>query len=588
MEKILLTDTSNFIKQYKSDEFSESNKKKMLNIAIVNNINIDVLEFLLKKGCKLDDTSFHFLIYKYQTDKLSRIVKLLIKYNIKLTSKDLNIAVRSGKSNIVLDMLKYNVPPDINTLNNAFDSKLEKPLIKEIYDYCRLHNVAEIHRYPYSVDMTHFIITELKIPITMELMNSFEIIYYPNNNEIAKTKLIIIEFIKSLQCISAKCANAIVILPYNREEAFGKYLKSIATAHKITYFNAKIYILPAINEFILSSISNKNILDFMITYAYEITHHAYIRREDSIKFENRFLNKLKCFNDIFSKQTINDDLISNNTISLLYGIHNLHFIKLLIDTLEIDVYKFNKSDLMCIYHRHYPYYYDYNNMTISVDTYKSEFKKLCLPCRFASIDIDETLLPENCNDIINNTTDTINQLLTDSGRDIIVFINGSLSASLNTNDIICYDKEDLKKLIDDPDNKFYECTGELITGTNDKKLGKYTPEDSPYIKFYINMDGLNGFIHINDINHMLHCTSFCKIFYIIPKLNAYQGHQNSEQMMITHSISWQNAYGPLDQMNFIGANHCQYGSNILVYTFAICTDTEKCVKSLINPVAFKE
>ena len=55
--------------------------------------------------------------------------------------------------------------------------------------------------------------------------------------------------------------------------------------------------------------------------------------------------------------------------------------------------------------------------------------------------------------------------------------------------------------------------------------------------------------------------------------------------MITHSIGWKVAYGPSQNIGraMVSANHCQYGSSILVYTLKLCKDPERCIKSLADP-----
>jgi hypothetical protein len=56
--------------------------------------------------------------------------------------------------------------------------------------------------------------------------------------------------------------------------------------------------------------------------------------------------------------------------------------------------------------------------------------------------------------------------------------------------------------------------------------------------------------------------------------------ENGTQKMISHTVSWQNAYGPPGNVDYYGANHCQSGSNILIYTLKVCRDPERCVRSI--------
>lgn len=189
------------------------------------------------------------------------------------------------------------------------------------------------------------------------------------------------------------------------------------------------------------------------------------------------------------------------------------------------------------------------------------------------IKIDESKIPPNCNDIIEMTTNKIDDVINDvSGMIILINYNG-MGGEITDDDIMCYSKDSLKDIYEDTDNWFYECNGPLITGTQDKKMGFYN--QTKYIKFPINYDGLNGFIEHHMFKKMMRYNS--NIYYIVPKID-----HNRVQVSITHSISYKNSYGPRAFMNFVSENHCQAGSIIMIYEFARCKDTKTCVKSMLN------
>ena len=191
--------------------------------------------------------------------------------------------------------------------------------------------------------------------------------------------------------------------------------------------------------------------------------------------------------------------------------------------------------------------------------------------KFSFVNVNENDIPSNCNDIILATSHDIDEIIADK---YVIFINIAEN-NITENDIMCYERDSIKNMMEDKDNHFYECKGNLIQGTNDRTMGTYNSEKYFYIKFPVNIDGLNGFFAEDIISNAYHSRNI-NIFYIIPELD-----DDGIQKSFTHSVSWQNAYGPIEDRNFVSANHCQHGSNILLYTLAICTNTETCVKSFL-------
>jgi hypothetical protein len=186
---------------------------------------------------------------------------------------------------------------------------------------------------------------------------------------------------------------------------------------------------------------------------------------------------------------------------------------------------------------------------------------------FEEADVDERDMPNStCSDLYTLEDDK-NIVAHLEEEDTFLFIN---RGSTNDFDILCFEKSYIEGIISDKNNNWlYECTGRLIPGTNDRSMGQFI--NYPYIKVPINDSGLNGFIPLIQLRTLLRSNN--RIYYIYPFLEA-----DGTQKMITHTASWQNAYS--SNPNYVSANHCQAGSNILVYTLKLCREPERCVRSI--------
>ena len=193
-------------------------------------------------------------------------------------------------------------------------------------------------------------------------------------------------------------------------------------------------------------------------------------------------------------------------------------------------------------------------------------------------DIDETNFTfDTCRDLMLD--DNVNIVAHLNETDTFLFINGN-PAEIGVS-ILCFDKNTIRQfLVNKNDNWFYECNGPFLTEinpvtgeriiTNDRTMSSIV--NFPYIKIFLNEEGLTGFVPLNQIRKLL--SSSYKVYYIYPML------ENGTQKMISHTVSWQNAFGPAENRNFVNANHCQSGSNILIYTLKVCRDPERCVRSI--------
>lgn len=224
---------------------------------------------------------------------------------------------------------------------------------------------------------------------------------------------------------------------------------------------------------------------------------------------------------------------------------------------------------------------EYSFAAVSFDEEDFDFEE--------AADIDERNFTFNtCKDLILDENVNIVEHLNET--DTFLFINGNPSEIGAS--ILCYDKNTIRQFLENKnDNWFYECdgpfltlrdtiTGEVvrdtITGeeiiTNDRSMSSIV--NFPYIKMFLNEEGLTGFLPLTQIRKLL--SSNHKVYYIYPMI------ENGSQKMISHTVSWKLAYGFPTNQDFWGANHCQEGTNILIYTLKVCRDPERCVRSVIN------
>jgi hypothetical protein len=173
-----------------------------------------------------------------------------------------------------------------------------------------------------------------------------------------------------------------------------------------------------------------------------------------------------------------------------------------------------------------------------------------------------------CYDIISTDVKDIVKHLNE--EDTFLFINKGPN---NIFDILCFEKSYIENIINDKNgNWFYECTGNLIENTNDKPMAPFGTDT--YIKMYIDDTGFVGYIPLVQLKTLLRENN--RIYYIYPLMDG------DSQKMLTHTIGWQNSYGPVQNRNIMSANHCQSGSNALIYTLKLCKDPERCIKSILD------
>ena len=141
---------------------------------------------------------------------------------------------------------------------------------------------------------------------------------------------------------------------------------------------------------------------------------------------------------------------------------------------------------------------------------------------------------------------------------------------------LCLDYTSIKAMYKDVNNYWmYECIGKIVeTKRNITQNGEeitLTIHDRirglhnyatnmPYIKFYISDTGTIGLVPAIQIFAIL--LSKSKLFFIKP--HTITVHGNTEHQMLTHTIGHGLAYNK-EGFNGVSANHCQHGTNMLVY-----------------------
>ena len=180
-------------------------------------------------------------------------------------------------------------------------------------------------------------------------------------------------------------------------------------------------------------------------------------------------------------------------------------------------------------------------------------------------DIDEnTFTNTTCKDLIMQ--DDSKNILEHLSEDADTFLFVSKNPLVGF-DVLCFEKSSIEYIIKDKNNWLYECTGPIkptLHDPNAKSADLYGRDT--YVKLPNDETGLNAFIPLVQLKKILKRNH--KIYYI------------EFEKDITHSIGWKNSFGPSRHANWVGANHCQGKSNILVYTLKVCRDPVRCIKSL--------
>ncbi len=225
-------------------------------------------------------------------------------------------------------------------------------------------------------------------------------------------------------------------------------------------------------------------------------------------------------------------------------------------------------------------YYEYQNFD-SIGNLEENL--VDTPIEFEGIDFDESRLGNTCQDLIMFDEKEITEYLHEEGA--VILIN---RGSGNDSDILCFDRETLQQLFNDKDDGwFYACTGNLMWKSkagnryrvqelsNDRSISNHEGLlqilRKPYVKIPINAEGMNAFISARELYSIIQSDN--NVFYIEPKLDA-----GGNQISFTHTIT----HGVSQGGSFVSANHCQSGSNILLYEVKVCNNPELCIRSILQ------
>jgi hypothetical protein len=228
---------------------------------------------------------------------------------------------------------------------------------------------------------------------------------------------------------------------------------------------------------------------------------------------------------------------------------------------------------------------------MSISEFASFFRNIPVPTfqpQEASIepegsddDDDEEYIFEEADDVneadITNTT--CYDIISADYEDIIKHLNEENTfllinkSSNNTFDILCLDKNYIEYMVNNKNgNWFYECTGNIIPGTNNKPMGQFGTE--AYVKISHPQGLFNAYIPLVQLKTLLRKDN--RIYYIYPLM------EGNSHKKLTHTIGWQNSYGPSQNRNIVSAYHCQSGTEAPIYTLKLCRDPERCIKSIIQ------
>jgi hypothetical protein len=173
-------------------------------------------------------------------------------------------------------------------------------------------------------------------------------------------------------------------------------------------------------------------------------------------------------------------------------------------------------------------------LTVQYDRALTKFKNYIPP-----EPIPEKFTDKTCKDLLMFDDNIIGKYLQENPNNIIFVMSDDV--------IFCYDKNYIYELSTDPDNIFYECTGRLFEDGTGRAI-QYDV-NKPYVKIPGSFEGLNILISKKEL-------------YDIWRYMPSQIYNLEYTETFTHTISNQ----AITNNNFVSANHCQAGSNYLVYS----------------------
>jgi hypothetical protein len=322
-----------------------------------------------------------------------------------------------------------------------------------------------------------------------------------------------------------------------------------------------------------SIISNKKNVTNSTEWVIKKILYIFSNDNSFYKIYSRYINKSSNPNSLLYPYT---SLISRQNKDIKYliflnSLNNFNNYELLLENLnkyfliknpQKFVNKILKKFYIEISNTKYKEYKEYiEELTDLKDTYEilSSFSK-----EYEAIDIMQTYITTYDEEIIIdkvNISEYEKLKVKNNNKcyDIILLDNIELEDYLKNDEFLfvldnkffCYTKSYLNELAKNYlDNWFCECTGPFDAGTNNKKVSVFDL-DNIYIKIPLD---INIFILYKYVLFILN--------------NTYNIYFLNFNKKITHSISFKNTNS--STANWVGANHCQEGSVINIYTMKYC------------------
>jgi hypothetical protein len=184
-----------------------------------------------------------------------------------------------------------------------------------------------------------------------------------------------------------------------------------------------------------------------------------------------------------------------------------------------------------------------------------------------------------CRDIEmgSDTTSREETLAYIDDNDHVIFITTVYERGTEVIKATCLTRTYLKGLLEDPRNSIlFECTGNFMPRTQeDIDIGETEPIDKsmgdfdrkhPYVKITIDEDGMTALVPVSELVSVVNSRE--SVYFIVPHYG-----RDGVQQSLSHTIAWvatgYPGYTPAYDA-LISVNHCQRGSNKLVYSIKAC------------------
>ena len=153
--------------------------------------------------------------------------------------------------------------------------------------------------------------------------------------------------------------------------------------------------------------------------------------------------------------------------------------------------------------------------------------------------------------------DDVNKYLINNTNTIVLVGQPTVACKSS---LYVYDRDSIQTMLSNrDDNWLYECIGqEDESGDRMMEFNK----KAAYVGIPLDCTGMKAYIRVGAVTDMLKSRE-C-VFFINPYM------VDGVQKMITHTASYKNVFDRPLSNRFVSANHCQGGSNILIYELVKC------------------